>query len=176
MKWIVLFIIPLFIACTNNRTSPESGSLDTEMILLPDYKGYKVVAVTSTNPAGNEATNLYTFDQQGNKLDSLQVISVEPLESYHTFIMQDYKMNQNNTITETKYLNNQIIEQLTYEITGKGEFAEVRDGKTPVIAYEMFNNTDQFVVESFIWDTTPEGGLIKKELTQTTYNLTRLLE
>ncbi|MCC8153500.1 MAG: hypothetical protein LIP01_04370 [Tannerellaceae bacterium] len=177
-----IYFLLCFCGCKKTGSFADSTSDSADSIFdctvlpdstwsLPEKNSYKVIAASHTDSLGYTNTTLYTFDADQNPCDHLQVESTEKIEPYSLLIIQHYTIDEDYRITETKYLDSLLIEQLTYEITDKGEFAEIRDGSIPITTYEMFSNSDNFIIESFIWEKNSKGELRKKDLKQTTYHL-----
>lgn len=55
-------------------------------------------------------------------------------------------------------------------ISDEGNFEEIRDGRHTTVAYESPDDI-HYMVETFSWDRNPAGGVEKKNLRQSWYEL-----
>ena len=137
---------------------------------LPKKYNLQFIMSKYQSAGGEQIMELYSLSVDLTTKDRLQIYSVEELENGNA-IVQTFEIDGDFHIKVSKHLNEVLIEQLTYTPTRVGVFEEVRDGKTPTVAFDSFDGKT-YIIETFIWDHNSSGGLIKKNRSVENYRLT----
>jgi len=151
----------------HNFDSFDNG---TKISKLPVKGLFKPVIVFYHDDRANPRVNLYTLSDSMKIIDRLQIYSVEEINGKEVVIEQKFEIPEDYRIRVSKHLNGLLIEELHYTLDDHRCFMEIRDGKTPAIAYESPDSL-QYKVESFIWDHNARGTLYKKDLKQKFYRI-----
>lgn len=131
---------------------PAKHSIQSVIVKYKDLNN-PVVKLVTFQPDSTDQIILYNIEKVPGK-DNQEIVTQSQID-------RDYRINV------TKHLNNNLIESLFYEIDNNGNFIEIRDGKTPVTAFESFDN-ETYYIENFIWKPLPNGGIEKSDLTKKT--------
>ncbi len=149
----------------------ENFNPGAEIAKFPQQGNLRPVLVLYKAGGEEMVMDLYTLSNDMNILDRLQIYSIEKTGNGSHIISQLYHISDDFIVNVYKKLDNVLIEQLYFTPDENGKFVEMRDGKTPVVAYESPDNK-HYMVESFIWDHQANGGIYKKDVKKTYYLLT----
>lgn len=147
----------------------DSFNTNTRIAKLPEKGNFKPLLILYEDGNGNQRMNIYTLSDSMKVIDRLQISSMEILDN-KAIIRQEFEIPEDYKIMIRKAIGDVVIEQLYYTIDEHKCFLEIRDGKTPAIAFESPDNK-RYMVESFIWDHHKNGGLYKKNLQRQFYKM-----
>ncbi|GEM_PF-2887326 len=147
----------------------DSFNTNTRIAKLAEKGDIKPLLILYEDDNGNQRMNIYTLSDSMKVIDRLQISSIEVLDN-NAIIQQEFEIPEDYKIMVRKSLGDEVIEQLYYTVDEHKCFFEIRDGKTPAIAFESPDNK-RYMVESFIWDHHNNGGLYKKDLQRQFYKM-----
>lgn len=144
---------------------------NTRIAKLPVKGQFRPLLIIFQDSDGSDRMNLYTLSDSMKVIDRLMIYSIEKIKVDQVRILKDYEISENYRIMLRKTLSGVVIEQLYYTLDDHRCFIEIRDGKTPAIAFESPDDV-HYMVETFLWDHHSNGGIFKKDLSIQYYKIT----
>lgn len=161
---------PVPLAVKESLSPYDRADSDIYARKLPEKGNERIWILLYKDGRANPVLVMNTFTTEMQMQDRLLLGSTESVEGTTAEIRRSFRISADYIITVYKYLENTLIEQLAYRIDENGFFSEIRDGRTPVIAFETFDDI-HYIVESFVWDYRQGGGLYKKNLLRRTFRI-----
>jgi|GEM_PF-4754027 len=144
---------------------------DVRAAKLPEYENTKLIIVSYTDSLNNPVEELITFKPGFQFADRTRLYAVDRVDGKdNQQIITQAEVKAPTDIHIEQHLNGMLISSLHYQIGSNGSIEEIRDGKTPAAIFESFDNETYFV-ENFVWQTLPNGGVRKTNLTKKTYKV-----
>lgn len=138
---------------------------------LPEYGNTRAILVSYKDSLNNPVEELITFKPDFKFVDRTRLYAIDRVNGKdNQQIVTQSEVKAPTDIHIEQYLNGTLISSLHYQLNDDGSIEEIRDGKTPAVIFESFDNETYFI-ENFVWQTLSNGGVRKTNLTKKTYKV-----